>query len=343
MITERTKKIRKQILRDVIHYPNDIASHISEIFTISRQAVNNHLKALVAECWLEAKGTTRSKVYTLGVNRSNEFVAILDGSLSESDIFFTHFNHIIDGLSKNVSDIIFYGFTEIVNNAIDHSQGKGCVIQMTRTKQEIMLTVYDDGEGIFKRIMRLKNLPDEKQAILELSKGKLTTDPKNHSGQGIFFTSRMFDKFAIASGGLYFSHNHESELDVLLDDRDVTGGKGTYVVMSIALDSTRTDTQVFEAFSEGDDFAFNKTIIPVALAKFGEEQLVSRSQAKRLLTRIEHFTFVRFDFKGIDNIGQAFADEIFRVYQLRHPEITLSYDNVNTNIVNMINRAKSST
>jgi anti-sigma regulatory factor (Ser/Thr protein kinase) len=343
MITERTKKIRKQILRDVIHHPNDIAAHIAEIFSISRQAVNNHLKALVSECWLEAKGTTRNKIYSLGLKRENDFVFQLDSTASESDIFFTHFNHIIDGLNKNISDIVFYGFTEIVNNAIDHSQGKVCLIHMTRDSKEIKLTVLDDGEGIFKRIKRLKNLCDEKQAILELSKGKLTTDPSNHSGQGIFFTSRMFDIFAISSSGLFFSHNHKNSLDVLLDDRDVTDGKGTYVAMSIALDSTRTDTEVFEAFSEGDEFAFNKTIIPVALAKFGEEQLVSRSQAKRLLTRIEHFTFVLFDFKGVETIGQAFADEIFRVYHLRHPEITLSYDNVNTNIVNMINRAKSST
>lgn len=34
------------------------------------------------------------------------------------------FHSIIEGLPKNIEDIIFYGFTEMVNNAIDHSEGK---------------------------------------------------------------------------------------------------------------------------------------------------------------------------------------------------------------------------
>ncbi|MCH7421054.1 DUF4325 domain-containing protein [Shewanella sp. MM_2022_3] len=344
-VTKRTEKIRSQILRDVIRHPNDIASHISDIFGISRQAANNHLKTLVDTGWLVAHGTTRNRTYTLGIKRENSVSVSLKGNVSESDIFFTHFAAIAEGLSKNVGDIVFYGFTEMVNNAIDHSQGTSCYIHMLRNQDEIKISILDNGEGIFRRIKRLKDLPDEKQAILELAKGKLTTDPKNHSGQGIFFTSRMFDKFAISSGELYFSHNHESELDVLMDS-DATGEMdyGTYVSMSISLNSTRTDTEVFEKFTAGEDndFAFNKTIIPVALAKFGNEQLVSRSQAKRLLTRIEHFQFVYFDFAGIDSIGQAFADEIFRVYKLRHPEISLSYSNANQDVTNMITRAIAS-
>ncbi len=64
-ITPRTKKVRDQILRDVIHHPNDIATHITEIFGLSRQAVNKHLQALVHDKWLEASGLTRNKIYKL--------------------------------------------------------------------------------------------------------------------------------------------------------------------------------------------------------------------------------------------------------------------------------------
>ena len=39
------------------------------------------------------------------------------------------------------------------------------------------------------------HLLDERHAILELSKDQLTTDPARHTGDGIFFTSRMFDSF----------------------------------------------------------------------------------------------------------------------------------------------------
>lgn len=341
MKTKRSIKIRKQILHDVLHHPTGIAAHIAEIFSISRQAVNRHLKELVDQQWLNATGTTRNKTYSLGTRRDAQVVITLDGTVSESDVFFKHFSSTVDGCKKNISDIVFYGFTEIVNNAIDHSQAKSCLISIQRDVKNITITIYDNGEGIFTRITRFKKLSDERLAILELSKGKLTTDPKNHSGQGIFFTSRMFDKFIIASNRLLFSHNHKNDLDVFLERDDINTDGGTFVKMSISLDSPRIDKEVFEEFSEGEDgdFAFNRTLIPVALARYGEEQLVSRSQAKRLLTRVECFTFVYLDFGGIESIGQAFADEIFRVYMLRHPEITLEYTNASINVEKMIKRA----
>ena len=52
-----------------------------------------------------------------------------------------------------------------------------------------------------------------------------------------------------------------------------------------------------------------------------EEKLISRAQAKRVLGRIDQFKSVIFDFKGIDFIGQAFADQIFRVWANAHPDV----------------------
>jgi hypothetical protein len=48
-----------------------------------------------------------------------------------------------------------------------------------------------------------------------------------------------------------------------------------------------------------------------------------------------------FDFKGVELIGQAFADEIFRVFANRHPEIVLHSLNANSAVKRMIERAKS--
>lgn len=42
-----------------------------------------------------------------------------------------------------------------------------------------------------------------------------------------------------------------------------------------------------------------------------------------MLARFEKFTEGMLDFDGIDSIGQAFADEIFRVFRQEHPEIHL--------------------
>lgn len=342
-LSPRGNLIRRQILRDVKHHPNDIAAHISAIFSISRQAVNRHLKKLVDEHWLEASGTTRNKTYKLGQRREHSFRFEITKDSSEHSIYLKEFAWVVDGLKKNVDDIIFYGFTEMVNNAIDHSQGTECYISMKREPDFVFISIQDNGEGIFKRITRINGLVDERQALLELYKGKLTTDPTNHSGQGIFFTSRMFDSFLIVSGEITFSHHHEIEWDFLDGYNSKAPKDGTLIIMKISTNSERVDKEIFDQFTGDDDgnYAFNKTIIPVDMARFDKENLVSRSQAKRLLVRIENFKYILFDFNNVESIGQAFADEIFRVYRLRHPDLIITYTNANELVTGMIKRAEA--
>ncbi len=126
----------------------------------------------------------------------------------------------------------------------------------------------------------VQHLLDERHSVLELSKGKFTTDPSRHTGEGIFFSSRMFD-----------------------------------------------------------DFGFTKTVVPVKLTQYGDDNLVSRSQAKRLLARIDRFKVVVFDFEGVDSIGQPFADEVFRVFAKKHPEIEITRIHANAEVNKMISRA----
>jgi len=187
----------------------------------------------------------------------------------------------------------------------------------------------------------LLKLQDPRESILELSKGKLTTDPNNHSGQGIFFSSRAFDEFFILSGDLVFTHADTSGMDFLLHNE--RSHKGTRVVMRIALNSERTLREVFDSFSgtEEEDYAFNKTIVPVKLALYEGGQLISRSQAKRILNRVDRFKTVLLDFKGVESIGQAFADEVFRVFVKQNPQITIHSINENLEVSKMIKAAQS--
>ncbi|HNY47973.1 MAG TPA: STAS-like domain-containing protein, partial [Casimicrobium sp.] len=83
------------------------------------------------------------------------------------------------------------------------------------------------------------------------------------------------------------------------------------------------------------------TIVPMKLARLGNESLVSRSQAKRVILRFDRFSFVDLDFTGIPTIGQAFADEIFRVYANAHPELTLTYSHCAPEVEMMIRRARA--
>ncbi len=105
--------------------------------------------------------------------------------------------------------------------------------------------------------------------------------------------------------------------------------------------TSRTITKIFKQYSTGDEYGFTKTVVPVNLARYGNENLISRSQAKRLLARIELFKTVLFDFTDVPTIGQAFADEIFRVFAVGHPQIDLVPMHANTAVKQVIDRARA--
>ena len=248
------------------------------------------------------------------------FVIAIEPGLEEDQVWTKLVVPLLDGLSPNDIDIWQYCVTEMVNNVLDHSEGWSLTVVVGRGPSNTRIEVLDDGIGIFRKIRSAFNLQDETQAILELSKGKLTTDPDRHSGQGIFFTSRMLDEFSIHSRGAYFSHEAKRPNDWILDDEVI--GSSTIVTMALENDTNRTLKDVFDQYSSGDNYDFSKTVVPLRLAKFGEEKLISRSQAKRALSRVDRFKTVVFDFAGIEMIGQAFADEIFRVWAKSHEDVS---------------------
>ena len=101
----------------------------------------------------------------------------------------------------------------------------------------------------------------------------------------------------------------------------------------------RTTKEILDEYTS-DDFVFNKTKITVHLAKdYLGHDFVSRSLAKRILMNVEKFKIIVLDFENIDNIGQGFADEVFRVFKNKNPDITIVPVNMNEEIEFMINRA----
>ncbi len=338
---KRSIVIRRFLLNSIKAHNIHVIHDAMEAFGVTRQTVYNHLIVLVEKGYLVAEGKTRARVYHLGANRSHSQVFRLK-ELQESRVYYHDFNIVFCDIPKDLEDICHYGFTEMLNNAIDHSKGESVVIDVIRTSESITITITDDGEGIFNHIARVMQLSDPRESILELSKGKLTTDPDNHTGQGIFFTSRAFDEFKILSDDLFFSHDDGDPVDFLLhgDKSD----PGTTVIMRIAMNSKKELSTVFKEFcgdENNDDYAFNKTVVPLRLALFEGGKLLSRSQAKRILNRVEKFKYVVLDFKGIDFIGQAFADEVFRVFARRNPQIQLSPFNMSKEIEKMISMIKN--
>lgn len=335
----RGEIVRRFILENVGKHPTDIAKLTADHFHITRQAVNKHLQRLVTELALTEQGQTRQHSYKLAQLVEWRGQYSISPELAEDVVWRNDIVPVLGPQPQNVLDIWHYGFTEMFNNAKDHSEGPQIVVKITKTAITTEIFVMDDGVGIFKKIQKAMELLDERHAILELSKGKLTTDPQRHTGEGIFFTSRMFDRFYILSGGVYFSHQFDKPEDWILESHE---SAGTFVHMELNNHTARRIETIFRQFASGDDsFGFTKTIVPVALAQYGNDKLISRSQAKRLLARVELFKTVILDFENVPSIGQAFADEVFRIFPREHPEVELHAVKDNSEVKRMILRAKA--
>lgn len=330
--------IRRRALALIAEDGHGVAGRLAAEFGLSRQVANGHLQALLRSKQVEAEGSTRARVYRLATLHEAVHSYPREG-LREDVVWQEVFAPAVAGLPENVRDIWRYGVTEMVNNAIDHSGSAQVHVGVRKNAVFTDGWVADDGEGIFLKIQRALDLYDPREAILELAKGKLTTDPVNHSGEGIFFASKVFDAFDIRSGRLHFMHDHGS-LDVLMERP--ADAPGTLVVMRLDNDSPRTTKSVFDEFAEPEEYTFAKTVVPVRLAQYEGEKLVSRSQAKRLYQRFERFRHVVLDFDSVAEIGQAFADELFRVFAQAHPSVVLAPINMTFAVSQMVSRAQAS-
>lgn len=109
---------------------------------------------------------------------------------------------------------------------------------------------------------------------------------------------------------------------------------GTMAVMKLENDVKRTSKEIFDLYAPLDE-GFVKTLIPMKeLCTLGNP--VARSQARRMLKRLDDFKEVIFDFQDIEFMGQGFSDEVFRVFHNNHPEVVLTVINANETVLGMI-------
>ncbi|MDX2085053.1 MAG: DUF4325 domain-containing protein [Candidatus Melainabacteria bacterium] len=309
---------------------------LSQESGLSRQQINNYLKRWIEEGRLERQGTSRKPRYILKeIQESYEIDLTL--YRDESSIFSITVKDSLKALPANIYNILQFAFTEMVNNVIDHSGGTLLRIGLTITATRIQLYIADNGEGIFHRIQRLLGLSSPQQAILKLSPGKFTTDPTRHTGQGIFYTSRMCDLFFICSRSLIFTH-HNSNSNDRLSETNIKQEQGTIVWMELSRSSTLTSKEIFDRYADEKDYSFSKTEFSMRLA-LQEGELISRSQARQIGAQLVGFRQAILNFKNVDWIGQAFADELFRVFQNEHPSLRLIPLFTNESVSQMIERA----
>jgi len=234
--------------------------------------------------------------------------------------------------TRNVHSICHYGVTEVLNNAIDHSEGKSISIGFQQSDDMILMEIEDDGVGVFNKLQNHFNLDSESHALIELVKGKLTVAPESHSGEGLFFSSKMFEKFTIESGSISVTFE-ESACEI----HWIPFRAGTKVTMSISPTSPQTPEAIFARYTDPEEYTFCKTKFFVSLAAF-EDELISRSQAKRVFARFDEFQEIDLDFSGVSFVGQGFADELIRVWPLKHPTSQMVLSNIDDNLMPMLKR-----
>lgn len=310
---------------------------------ISRQNVAAHIRALVDSGRLRKEGSTRGAQYRYakkaGASTAHQVKTIvLFKRLKnlEEDVVFREVDRKLElsrVLPQNAHAIISYAFTEMLNNAIDHSRSRLVRIAVTLSPRSFEFAIRDFGIGVYFNVTKVFKLQSELEGLEHVLKGKQTTDPKRHSGEGIFFTSKIADTFRLRSHRLATTIDNNVKDTFIKEGRPITG---TLVEFNIRTGTKKQLSKLFESFTNAD-FEFDKSRVSVKLSREGG--LLSRSQAKRLLLGLVKYKRVTLDFEGVRELGQGFADEIFRVFQLAHPEMVIDYVNAIPVVEMMIRRA----
>ena len=338
---KNSESTRNAICRLIEQRGSVTGPELAEELGISRQAVNLQLRKLIAEGLVFKTGSTRAAQYLPGdaapaarkIRRKLETESLDESAVYEKVAIELN----LSTLPDNVEAIVHYAFTEMLNNAIDHSASPDCTVDVSLDARRLQFEVRDHGIGAFHSIASKFGLADEHDALVELVKGKTTTMPEAHTGEGIFFVSRAADRFVLRSHRLQLEWNRELD-DVFVSDTRFL--KGTLVQFEVAIGSRTRLENVFEEFApEEYDFKFEKTRVLVKLLR---ENYVSRSEAKRLMHNLDKFSEVELDMRDVRKIGQGFADEVFRVFRAAHPNTNVSAINAAPGVAAMLSHAASS-
>jgi hypothetical protein len=226
----------------------------------------------------------------------------------------------------------------MLNNAIEHSVSQNITVEVGENQGNLVFQVDDFGIGVFRNIMKKKKLNSELEAIQDLLKGKTTTMPKLHSGEGIFFTSKVADVFILESFG--YKMTVDNRINDIFVEEVRTKKRGTKVSFVIAMASKKHLSDVFKKYqTDPAELTFDKTEIQIRLYTMGTIH-ISRSQARRVMTGLEKFNVITLDFDRVPTVGQAFVDEIFRVFKNRHPHIKIIPLNMNETVKFMVERGQ---
>lgn len=306
-------------------HPQDLADLVSARLAITRRGAQSLLRRLAAAQWLRHEGTARRPIWRPGALRQVVRHYPLEGLMEDQPWrmdFAPYFQ-----LPAAVQRMAQHAFTELVNNAVEHSGGTQVTVSMRQTPAQLQLLVSDDGCGLFRQIEERFHITEPAVAMLELAKGRLTSQPQRHCGLGLLVTSQLADVFDVRANAQGYQRRawseapwHPMSLPAALAERP-----GTSVYLAIALDTGRTLEAVQRALSaDARSFAFDRTHVPLNLITGpAQSVLASRADARRVAARLAGFRRAEIDFTGLGEIGHAFAHELFDVYRRENPQVEI--------------------
>jgi STAS-like domain of unknown function (DUF4325) len=243
-------------------------------------------------------------------------------------------------VQRGCLDVLEYVSTEMLNNVRDHAQAREARVALDWNPNSVVMHIEDSGRGVFTGIREALNMDSDADAALLLLKGKVTTDPAHHTGEGLFFAARVCDWFMLHSGALALSMGGPQAHWVYETPNE--SFVGTRLRFRVRRADPPALKSVFDRFCPQPELKFTRTEVSVGLMQQTDGALVSRSQGKRLVQGLDRFAAVHFDFSGVQSMQQGFADEVFRVWAAAHPGIALTVSAAGEGVVAMLKHVGAS-
>ncbi|MBQ8696618.1 MAG: hypothetical protein IJ519_02760, partial [Clostridia bacterium] len=246
--SEKKRSIIMYLLEKIIDKTPSLSARAAEVFDVSTNTIHTYLNELAKDNVI--RKLKRGEYELVSEEYSYDFKRSRGELNSDTYAFDLCMKPLIEAYPENVRHIWSYAFSEMVNNVMDHSEAECLRVAIKKNYLDTRVMILDNGVGIFEKIKNHFSLSDLDEAVCELFKGKLTTDAAHHSGEGIFFTSRMMDSFFILSDGKVFTTNKYND-EIFLSVEGI-GSKGTGVIMSLSNHTHKKARDIFNTFEDTD-------------------------------------------------------------------------------------------
>jgi len=156
-----------------------------------------------------------------------------------AEVMLKNYPNLPDDDKKDLKDYMFYLFTEMMNNVVDHSQssiGGYTMAQFYPTHKSIQFSIADKGIGILENVKYKENVSDEVEAIEKALEKGFTANKTNqlygsayrNAGYGLYVMSEIIKqvggKFIIISNnGLYRYNALNDKTDRKILDYSLNG------------------------------------------------------------------------------------------------------------------------